>query len=196
MGKTEEVFSHPSALSNELDWSSPVPDLDFNTCFIPLTQGKFAAIDLEDFDKVSRHKWCAVKDKLTFYAMTHIRVDGRPTGLKMHRLILGLTDPKVYPDHRDGNGLNNRKSNLRICTGSQNQANKAKPHKSTSRFKGVHWNKECSKWKSEIRANGKKRYLGLFLDEAEAAEVYDTAALEIYGEFARLNFPIRAEVEK
>jgi len=149
---------------------------------IPLTQGKFALVDKEDYEYLCQWKWYACKDHNTFYAQASIYKNGKPTTIGMHRLIL---DAKQI-DHKDGNGLNNQKENLRPCNGHQNQANR-RPTKGTSKYKGVYWNKQCNKWKSRIQFNGKRIHLGLFDSEIEAAKAYDKAAKLHFGEFARFN---------
>jgi hypothetical protein len=92
-------------------------------------------------------------------------------------------------DHKDGNGLNNTRSNLRPCTQGQNNMNQRKRKNATSRFKGVTWSAADEKWKACITANHVQHHLGYFCDEEEAARAYDKAARSLHGEFARLNFP-------
>ena len=152
---------------------------------IELTWGKVAIVDAEDFDRLSSYKWCAVKGRRNWYAKT-LRLNGMP--LAMHRLILGAQKGLVV-DHRDHNGLNNRKTNLRLCTKRQNDHNRRPRAGKTSRYKGVYWNKGAKKFVAQIYIKGKKIWLGYFTDEIEAAKAYDKKAAELFGEFAYLNFP-------
>lgn len=107
----------------------------------------------------------------------------------MHRQILGLTDSKVQCDHKDGNSLNNQRSNLRIVTNQQNSFNMKSRIGCVSKYKGVVWDKTHNKWQVRISVSGKRKHIGLFIDEVEAAKAYDTAAKKYFGEFAKLNFP-------
>ncbi len=159
---------------------------------IPLTQNKFALVDDEDYQELSLFKWCAVRRRTTWYAVRGGSRDesGKQKSFLMHRAILGLKKgDKLESDHRDHNGLNNRRSNLRLCTHSQNCMNRKLQKDVTSKYKGVCWNKKRNKWTAEIRKDGKKHYLGCFDSEIEAAKVYDKRATELFGEFAYLNFP-------
>jgi hypothetical protein len=92
-------------------------------------------------------------------------------------------------DHRDTNGLNNQKTNLRICTVAQNQMNKRKSPNKSSQYKGVFWHKNKERWKATIRVNDTNIHLGSFKVEKEAALAYDKIAMEWCGQYARLNFP-------
>lgn len=164
---------------------------NYNMKKIPLTQGKFALVDDEDYERLNQHKWSASKHYNTYYA-------GRNTGKRpnrghiyMHRQILGLTkgDGKIT-DHFNDNGLNNQKANLRIVTNSEN-AYRAKTRKAinkTSKYKGVCWHKVPQKWVASIKYNGHLIYLGIFNTEIKAAKAYDVKAKELFGEFARFNF--------
>lgn len=155
---------------------------------IPLSQGKFAIVDDEDYDFLMQWKWCATKMGKTFYAVRNIYPNGRQTSLLMHRLILNLTDTKILCDHRDMNGLNNQKSNIRPCTKSENQRNVKKRTHNRSGYKGVTWNEATKKWRAQIGVNGKVLYLGTFISIINAALSYDAAAKKYFGEFAKLNF--------
>jgi len=112
----------------------------------------------------------------------------------VHRLILGLSNgDKKRADHINRNRLDNRRENLRLCDARGNAANRA-GYPGSSKFKGVTFRRSCGKWEAAIRTRGKTRYLGVFIAEEDAARVYDTAALELFGEFAFLNFPMTASL--
>lgn len=148
---------------------------------IPLSQGKVALIDDEDYELVSRHKWSYDGNG---YAITSV-YPGKKT-LRMHRLILGAPNG-VMVDHINHNGLDNRKSNIRLCTSKQNSKNRRAWKNSKSRYKGVYWVADCKKWKCEITIKGRRKYLGIFKTEEEAAKAFNDKAKELHGEFACLN---------
>lgn len=156
------------------------------TRLIPLTQGKFAIVDAEDYDRLSQHKWYAAKAKTgtTFYAC---RARGRTT-VNMHREIMRAPKGMIC-DHKNHNGLDNHKSNLRLCTSSQNARNQQARAGCTSKYKGVCWHKKHKKWQARITCNGNHMHLGSFDNQIDAAVAYDRRAIEVFGEFAWLNFP-------
>jgi len=147
---------------------------------IQLTQGEHALIDDEDYDRVSRYNWNAVKIKSRIYA------SNKSQGL-MHRFILGLSDRTRMVDHKKGNGLNNQKHNLRLCTHQQNMCNRKSASNSTSKYLGVFWDKSRNYWMSCISLSGKTKTLGRFKTELEAAIIYNITARRYYGEFANPN---------
>lgn len=146
---------------------------------IPLTRGKFALVDNADFQSISGFNWQACPHRRTWYA----RRAQKPQSL--HQFIMGINGV----DHVNGNGLDNRRSNLRPATNSQNAMNRRKPRGTLSKFKGVTWNRSANKWHAQIKLNGKLKYLGVFSIETDAAKAYDGAASDLFGSFARLNFP-------
>ena len=150
---------------------------------IPLTQGKLAIVDAEDYDWLIQYNWCACKCRNTFYAT---RMGGGRT-IRMHREIMHA--PKgVMCDHINHNGFDNRKSNLRLCTNAQNSYNQQARSSCTSKYKGVHWNKPNNKWVARIAFKQKRMHIGCFDNEIKAAMAYDKKAKELFGEFAYPNF--------
>lgn len=151
---------------------------------IKLTKGHVAIVDDDDFERVNKIKWYAQKTsgQRVVYA---INPNIKPH-FSMHRFILDVGDGHIV-DHADGNGLNNTKKNLRICTYSQNLRNKTVSKNSTTGYKGAYrsWGKFCA-----IIGIGNRRnlWLGTFDTAEEAARAYDAKARELFGEFARCNF--------
>lgn len=149
---------------------------------IILSRGKVTKIDLEDFYEVSRHKWqLSGPHNGKFYAMK------RPSCLKLHRFIMKAQDG-VEIDHKSGDGLDNRKSNLRIATHSQNMANRKRPSTNKTGFKGVYFSSSNRKFNATIQVNKRTKWLGKFDDPKKAAMAYDKAARIYFGEFSRTNF--------
>jgi hypothetical protein len=160
---------------------------------IALTKGLVAMVDDEDFDLVSRFKWHALRRGRVVHATRTVKRDGRKWTVYMHRWLLAAP-AGLEVDHRNGNGLDNRRENLRIATHAQNAINHARTHQKTSRFRGVLWNKARKRWRVVICAGrirdgaSKQIHVGTFADEVEAAKAYDRAALLHHGDFAVLNF--------
>lgn len=154
---------------------------------IPLTQGKVALVDDEDFDWLNKWKWCATKDRNTWYAVRAQWKNGKYIRIIMHRLIL-RAPCGTETDHKDRNGLNNQRDNLRLATTVQNQQNKIKQRGLSSQYKGVSWRKDIAKWRVQIFIKGKRLYLGHFHSEKQAANAYDRAARKHFRKYARLNF--------
>jgi AP2 domain len=154
---------------------------------ITLTQGKVAFVDDADFEWLSQWKWQAVLDGHTYYAVRTDYSGDRPRRISMHRLIMG--EPKGKVDHKDGEGLNNQRGNLRPATDSENQWNRRKSRGCSSIYMGVSWRKDYKHWEAQIVRLRVKRHLGYFDSELEAARAYDKAAKELHGSFIRPNFP-------
>uniref|UniRef100_A0A6H1ZRX6 Putative homing endonuclease n=1 Tax=viral metagenome TaxID=1070528 RepID=A0A6H1ZRX6_9ZZZZ len=154
---------------------------------IKLSQNKVALVDDEDFEYLNQFKWYALKKPNTYYAVRHIRLaNGKQTLIQMHRVILNV--PKgMETDHKNQNGLDNRRINIRICTKSENGMNRNSYKNSSSRFKGVSWCKRDKIWRAQLEYKRKVKNLGCFLSEREAALTYDKKAIEVFGEFAKLN---------
>jgi hypothetical protein len=152
---------------------------------IPLTRGQFAVVDARDYPVLSQYTWFVEGTDKNYYAVR--KENGK--SIKMHRQITNAPDHLVV-DHIDHNGLNNRNTNLRNATFTQNCQNQRRLSHKTSKYKGVHWNKRQKKWAAQIHCNNKKYHLGYFTDEIEAAKAYDKKAVELHDEFACLNFPV------
>ena len=160
---------------------------------IELTQGKSAIVDAEDFDRVSEFKWHYLK-VATGYAhrKQHIGYkDGKRIrkNIYMHRFIIGVEDSKVHVDHINHDTLDNRKSNLRLCTNAENSRNQKIRKGGSSKYKGVYKysDNRVKPFKAKIQFNYKTINLGYFATEREAAIAYNKAALHYFGEFALLN---------
>ncbi len=151
---------------------------------IQLTRGYVALIDDHDFDRVAQFEWRAHVRPTTVYATCSERKPGKRATILMHDFILGIKGV----DHKDANGLNNQRDNLRSANKSQNGANRRK-QAGTSRYKGVSWDKQSGKWRAQILKAGIKKSIGYFQDEEDAATAYNFSAEEAFGEFARLNTP-------
>ncbi len=151
---------------------------------IPLSQGKVALVDDEDYDRLSENKWWVQKDGRTYYAVRSVTLaPNQEKRIWMHREILGLATGQ-YTDHINGNGLDNSRSNLRSATLSQNGANRRIAQNNSSGIKGVTWHKHRSKWQSSVTVHGKTIYLGRFKDLKSAECIYKLAAFKYFGDFA------------
>jgi hypothetical protein len=152
---------------------------------IPLTRGKVTMVDDADFEWLNQWKWFAHKSPGGHWYAVRARPNFRK--IWMHRLILDTPDG-LQTDHRNNDGLDNQRHNIRTCSPSQNQHNQTPhKHKGTSVFKGVSLTKERA-WKASIGIGRQTRYLGVFPSEIEAALAYDHIARELFGDFAYTNF--------
>ena len=150
---------------------------------IPLTQGKFAIVDNEDFDSLNQHKWFYNQG----YAVRNSSLkNGKRKILLMHRVIVGIKNNDEV-DHISGNTLDNRKNNLRTLNHFENCFNRIINKNNNSGYKGVFWHKLTEKWVAQIRLNRKAIHLGLFDLKEDAAKAYNNAAQKYFGEFSRLN---------
>lgn len=162
-------------------------DLD-GVIAVELTQGKTTFVDEGDWARLKDCTWFALKEKNNWYARGYRRLGFRRyKTVGMHRAIMEAKDG-IDVDHINGDGLDNRRANLRLCTRGQNLLN-ARSRLGASKHKGVYFNKRRKKWVARIALRGKAKTLGYFENETTAAMVYDDAARALHGEFACLNFP-------
>ena len=148
--------------------------------FIPLTRGQVAIVDASDYEWLNQWNWCALERKSSVGKFYALRRDGNKIVL-MHVFITGETGR----DHKNGNGLDNRRSNLRKATPSQNMHNTDKPSTNTSGYKGV-WLHSPGKWRSRIEIEGKRINSPLFSTPEAAAEFYISLSRQAMGEFSRV----------
>jgi hypothetical protein len=146
---------------------------------IPLTKGKFALVDEEDFERLIKFRWCLTNR----YPSRRVVTGHKKSRIQyLHRFLMG--NPTVLQiDHRNGNKLDNRKENLRLATNTQNNWNKGKTSRNTSGVAGVSWFKQTRKWHAQIRVGGKRLHLGYFSSLDEAAQARNRVAKEKHGEF-------------
>lgn len=160
---------------------------------IPLTRGYVAIVDDEDYATLARHKWYAHPDNFgNVYAkrMTP-RNGGSRQQIRMHRAVAGAGVGQRV-DHINGNTLDNRRANLRPATNAENCRNRKMNRNNTSGYKGVSWDNSSNKWRAQIRYEYRIVLIGFYADPIEAARAYDRKAVELFGDFARLNFPQEA----
>lgn len=156
---------------------------------IPLADGRLALVDEADYLRFKDWKWRAIPKRGMWYAVSNppfAATGGNRKTVYMHRLILDVA-PDIEVDHRNHDGLDNQRGNLRPATRQQQMRNTRKRAGCTSRFKGVHWAKHRQKWWARICVDGRMRSLGLFDNEIDAARRYNEEAVKLFGEFANLN---------
>ena len=158
---------------------------------IGLTKGEYAIVDAADYEELSKYKWHVAGNGKMLYAqrMARSKCPGqRQYKVKMHRQIMNVPEG-LFVDHINHNGLDNRRSNLRIVTKMQNNWNKRKLKTGcSSKYKGVSFFKRSGKWQARIVHNGKNIFIGQYDDEESAARAYDEKAKKLFGEYAATNF--------
>lgn len=157
---------------------------------IYLTKDQHTLVDDEDFEMLSKYKWCVTNRNGKLYAVRGRRKAELPGTklISMHRQLTGVLEG-MDVDHINGDGLDNRRENLRACSHADNQKSHKKHNSwggrpTASVFKGVHWHNKNSKWCAKVS----NKYIGSFRSEVEAAKAYDAKARELFGEFAKTNF--------
>lgn len=154
---------------------------------ITLTKGMIAKVDDEDYEWLSKFSWYAHKERNKYYAVRKSkRSGGKQKMIYMHREIL-RSSVSMKCDHIDGDGLNNQKENLRVCTNQQNLMNRGPQQNNTTGYKGV--SKTGARYYASINTNGSNIYLGSYEKPEDAAKAYDKKAKELFGDFAYQNFP-------
>jgi len=174
MGSKETQFK--LQLNNDYVTEGPV------TKILLKNVNKWCLVDTEDVERIKICTWYSKKDKWNQYARGMIK--GKE--VKMHRYIMGVTDPKIHIDHINGDGFDNRKENLRIANNSTNHMNQKIRSDNKIGYKGV--TKRKNRYEVRITKDQVLHSLGSYETKEEAAEAYDIAALELFGEFAKLNF--------
>lgn len=152
--------------------------------YITLTQGYQAVVDASDAHLIERFSWHAAPGTRTVYARSFVWRNGRKKGIRLHRVIMNAPDD-MEVDHINGDGLDNRRCNLRLAKHAENMRNRRMPASNTSGFKGVSWHTRSRKWKAQICIGGRPTSLGLFTTPEAAHAAYVEAAVAFYGEFAR-----------
>jgi hypothetical protein len=154
---------------------------------IPLTRGLVALVDDTDYEQViAAGPWFPRPQPHTVYCQRNMRRAAAHTTQSLHVFLTGMTGA----DHRNGNGLDNQRSNLRAATAAQNAMNRRIRSDNRSGFKGVTWDRQRHHWKALIYSGGRARHIGYYDIPEDAALAYDAAAIELFGEFARPNFPL------
>lgn len=151
---------------------------------ITLTQGQTVLVDDDDYEDLSKYKWGQLKSYGVTYARRGTRINGKRVTILMHRVIMNAPDGEEV-DHRDGSGLNNQKSNLRLASIQENRRNR-KGHNRTG-YTGVTPSKNGERFKARIKHEGVTHLLGTHDTPEDAARAYNEAAIEYFGEFAKLN---------
>lgn len=155
--------------------------------FLKLNRRIFAIVDAKDFEWANQFKWYAKREGRSYRVQRNIPRASGGTYL-LHRELLGIKNPRMHVDHRDMDQTYNSRINLRTCDHGRSQCNRKKwRRKCISKYKGVAFHKRNEKWWAHITVKGKRRFLGSFRFEIQAARAYDAAAKKLHGEFARLN---------
>lgn len=162
------------------------PKTFWNAVCVKITKGLHVVIDIEDYERVAEHRWHAHIVGNNKYARKTARIDGRKLNVPMQRVILGIRDSRIV-DHRNGDGLDNRKANLRIASKQNNNINIRPRRGCKSQYKGVLFESRRKAWVARIQHDGKSYHLGQYGTEQDAARAYNYAASLLFEDYARLN---------
>lgn len=154
---------------------------------IPLTQGRFAIVDDDVYEWASQYKWYVKRKRNAFYAARNTGIFPFQKTTYLHREIVNAP-PEAQVDHANCDGLDCRRSNMRLATNAENNRNKITQSNNTSGYKGVSWHKGDRRWRSQIKVDGKAIFIGGYHTPEAAARAYDDAARLYHGEFAKTNF--------
>lgn len=158
--------------------------IEGDVAFVPLTRGKTAMIDAADVPLVDGVLWVCRATRHNFYAVRLVQDGLKRRLICMHRLIMNAP-PHMLVDHINADSLDNRRSNLRLATNTENTRNQRRSIRNTSGLKGVSWHKNNRKWGASIKVNGRKKYLGSFDRPEDAHRAYREAAALYHGDYAR-----------
>lgn len=146
-----------------------------------------ATVDDEDYEELSRHSWTCAHRGATYYVQRGAWENGKRKTVYMHRVILGVNDPRIFVDHIDRNALNNQRENLRLADSTSNKLNQQKRASSHSIYKGVSYLPAKQYWMAKVAIHGKTYFLGTFEEEWDAAVAYNAGARHLHGPFAVIN---------
>lgn len=165
---------------------TPEPSPVAGARWVPLTRGEFALVDGDDYERVSMHAWQMLRGSKRTYAVGRFYENRTSRMIPMHRFLLNAP-PEFEVDHINMNGLDNRKANLRLATHRQQKFNTVKRTNTTSKYKGVSAHRD--RWTAVVMIDGVRHRCGRHATQEAAAKAYDAKARELFGPFARLNFP-------
>lgn len=188
--KSSKYCSECRAVINRSPVTYDILTVDGEPCRqLPLTRSLYAIVDASRYDEfMDGWRWMSQFASGKFYAIGYPIGESATSQTMLHHLVLKMEIPDEV-DHINRNPLDNRRSNLRLATSSQNAFNRSQRPDNTTGYRGVSWHKVVQKWAAKICYCGKQKHLGVFDTPEEAALVYDSAAIELHGEFASLNFP-------
>lgn len=186
----DSLLRGEAPIASHLMYPSPFGFEDSRT--IELTRGFSVVVDVADLERVSTFKWLAMGAKPNVYAARNVRENGRRRTIYMHRFLLDASSDEEV-DHANGDRLDNRRANLRLCSHAENSKNTKRRSDSSSGFKGVR--KIGGRWIAYIKHSGVQRTIGRFATAVEAARAYDAFAISSFGRFARTNFTAHAALD-